>query len=111
MNRTTKVYLFAVVLATCTLLSATDENSAATNAVNLMRRINTEEQIKRRTGPFAQIPQLTEDLRDALRAYEVHLTISADGTQYAILLTDKNARTVTFYSDERGLIYKAEPLQ
>jgi hypothetical protein len=110
-NRTTKVYLCAVVLATCTLLDAIDESSSATNAVNMLRRINTEEQDKRRTGPFVQIPQLPDVLRGALRAYDVHLTVSGDGKQYAVLLTDRNASAITFYSDERGLIYRAEPIQ
>jgi hypothetical protein len=110
-NRTTRAYLGAVILAACTLLGAIDENSSATNAVNLVRRINTEEQHKRRGGAFVPIPQFTEELRDALRAYDVHLTISSDGKQYAVLLSDRNARAVTFYSDERGLIYKAEPIQ
>ncbi len=111
MNRDIKVCLCAVVLATCTLVGAIDEGSSPINAVNMLRRINTEEQGERTSGTFVPIPQLTEELRSALRAYDVHFTISADGKQYAVLLIDKNARTFTFYSDERGLIYKAEPIQ
>ena len=111
MNRTIGVSLGAVILAACTLLGAVDQNSSALDAVNLVRRINTEEQSKLRGGNFVPIAKLTGELQDALQAYDVHLTVSSDGRRYAVLLSDKNGRNVTFYSDEGGLIYKAEPIQ
>lgn len=111
MNRTIWASLGVVMVAACTLLGAVDQNSSALDAINLVRRINTEEQSKRGSANFVLIAELTEELKDALRAYDAHLTISPDGKRYAVLLSDRNGRNIIFYSDERGLIYKAEPIQ
>jgi hypothetical protein len=90
--------------------SAVDENSPSA-AVNLVRRINTAEHRQHQSGAYMPIAQLSEDLQNDLRSYEVHLTISADRNSYALLVRDKQDNNVAFYTDERGLIYEAAPLR
>ncbi|HKV61606.1 MAG TPA: hypothetical protein VJO16_06820 [Candidatus Acidoferrum sp.] len=47
---------------------------------------------------------------EPLFGYAMHFTVDAAGRNYSVALTDKSDN-VSFFTDERGLIYEAKPLQ
>ena len=40
----------------------------------------------------------------------MHFTLDGDGQTYSVALTDKSTYD-SFFTDERGLIYEAKPIQ
>jgi hypothetical protein len=103
-------------------------------AVTLLRVINTaemEHQMKqKRFGAFAELVQsgsldaagkrfgdawsaVSLDRKatsEPLSGYAMHFTVDAAGKTYSVSLTDKSDYS-SFFTDERGLIYEAKPLQ
>jgi hypothetical protein len=103
-------------------------------AVTLLRVINTaemEHQMKQKHfGTFAELLEsgsldaagkrfgdawsaLSFDRKatsDPLSGYGMHFTVDAAGKTYSVSLTDKSDDS-SFFTDERGLIYEAKPLQ
>jgi hypothetical protein len=103
-------------------------------AVTLLRVINTaemEQQMKQRHfGTFAELVEsgsldaagkrfgntwsaLSFDRKatsEPLAGYAMHFTLDAAGKAYSVSLTDKSDDS-SFFTDERGLIYEAKPLQ
>jgi hypothetical protein len=103
-------------------------------AVTLLRVINTaemEHQMKQKHfGTFAELVEsgsldvagkrfgdawstLSFDRKatsEPLAGYGIHFIVDAAGKSYSVSLTDKTNYS-SFFTDERGLIYEAKPLQ
>jgi hypothetical protein len=47
---------------------------------------------------------------EPLPGYAMHFTVDAAGKTYSVSLTDKSDYS-SFFTDERGLLYEAKPLQ
>lgn len=103
-------------------------------AVTLLRVINTaemEHQTKqKRFGTFTELVELgsldaageryghtwkalsfdRQATAEPLDEYAMHFTVDAAGKMYSVSLTDKSDYS-SFFTDERGLIYEAKPIQ
>ncbi len=59
---------------------------------------------------FSRAKTLPEEVQHS-SGYDVRLIVSGDGHHYMALVQDKVNLKVTFYSDERAVIYPAAPLE
>ena len=104
------------------------------SAVTLLRVINTAEAIhKVKHNRFGSLSELAESgsldaagerygrawkplafdknaVAERLPGYAMHFTLDGDGQTYSVALTDKSTYD-SFFTDERGLIYEAKPIQ
>jgi hypothetical protein len=137
----TATICFALLLinawAACLAHSQSQGNSSQDRkygAVTLLRVINTAEmEHQRKQKHFATFAELVESgsldvagkgfggawnalifdrkaTSEPLSGYAMHFTVDAAGKTYSVSLTDKSDYS-SFFTDERGLIFEAKPIQ
>jgi hypothetical protein len=120
-SQITKAVVVCLLLATCGVLTHAEGTNSAAKAANLVRAINTlEANHELATGRYASLNEfiaadevngLAIPQGNLLRQYEIRLTVSPDRKNYTVLVQEKSDPSVTFYSDERAVIYQAAPIQ
>jgi hypothetical protein len=140
MGKLAKISLVLLLISTGAARRADSQSQASSSgdkrygAVTLLRVINTAEmeyQTKQRHfGTFAELVESgtldtagkrfgnawsallfnRKATSEPLPGYTLHFTVDAVGKAYSVSLTDISNDS-SFFTDERGLIYEAKPLQ
>jgi len=130
--RRTVLSLAVLLLAIVPLALAQETYNSPSNLVNLVRLINTAEALHQRSsGRYVGLSDLSHELQQASQSYpsdlykslsfapgtslmpgcDIRLIVASDGNSYTLLVQEEKDAGVTFYTDERGLIYQASRLQ